>query len=566
MNKQTILCGLTLLLLAGCAKQEVIEKPKKVFVAKQSNIQKDNTTEVLIDKEIKKEDIQSYYQHGDHWHVITKDGKEHITYTNPEQLEAGKVIDTVQVVQQAKLANEAVVAIKKHGNHWHVYTSTGKEYLTYSDPSALYPNIRVEEYVGSHANTDTATLEKSNEKEVATTSTVSPTVTKELKILPVLGKPEVNRHDIVRILQHGDHYHLYDSNGNEGLTYEDPRTHYPQATFGEYQGSHQDAVSTEIQWPSGITKIISHKDHWHLYKGDTEVAIVQVNPRNQYPEAEWIEEASESETIGVDTEELFTYDEIEAKKIPSLLPLLSNNLKAMTHFGSIHSTIPVFGSNGQTEDVFYWLHNDHYHAISIKQLIQKAKAGEFQEHSARDVVAVLKYKILHPNESLEVEITVDADEVKEFLMQYYGITDRRDVMRLYDSMEVYKNGETISIHLSQFEKVDGQIRAKVTLPAFQTTSPSESTNGNDDQVTNEIPGNESQSDTTLDTTDKQDKEQENLRKIADYLQISEDDAFDVIYDIIDDVNQFSIADLIVNDDGTVTLGDKNYPLVLPEEE
>ena len=61
-------------------------------------------------------------------------------------------MDLVSVVSKNVLSGMDVVSIKKHGDHWHVYTRDGNEYLTYEDPSAQFPNIRVGVYHGSHGS------------------------------------------------------------------------------------------------------------------------------------------------------------------------------------------------------------------------------------------------------------------------------------------------------------------------------------------------------------------------------------------------------------------------------
>lgn len=50
-----------------------------------------------------------------------------------------------------------------------------------------------------------------------------------------------NKNDIVRILHHEGHWHIYDSNNNEGIVYSNPKHLYPKASYGEYQGKHGDA-------------------------------------------------------------------------------------------------------------------------------------------------------------------------------------------------------------------------------------------------------------------------------------------------------------------------------------
>ena len=94
---------------------------KTSYIAKKSTIKKDKTTEVLVDAEIKKEDIVKVVKHGDHWHVFTKDGREKITYTDPSQIQDTGKFEMVSVVGKNQLKNKNVVAIKKHGDHSHDY-------------------------------------------------------------------------------------------------------------------------------------------------------------------------------------------------------------------------------------------------------------------------------------------------------------------------------------------------------------------------------------------------------------------------------------------------------------
>ena len=62
----------------------------------------------------------------------------------------GNSLSLVSVVSRNKLRGLNVRSILKHGDHWHVYTADGREYLTYEDPSSMFPNITVGTYVGSH--------------------------------------------------------------------------------------------------------------------------------------------------------------------------------------------------------------------------------------------------------------------------------------------------------------------------------------------------------------------------------------------------------------------------------
>lgn len=560
ITKMNLILVCSAVLLASCTKKKEETKQSTSknfeFVEKETKYKKDETTEVLIDAEIKKDDIVRSYKHGDHWHVFTKDGKEHITYTDPSKLGNGNSLSLVSVVSRNKLRGLNVTSILKHGDHWHVYTADGREYLTYEDPSSMFPNITVGTYVGSHnshrnrrnsnnyshANIieekkdrvvkilrhgdhwhiytasgkeyisytdptskypdaevgeyqgnhgdsqDNTEKEKPSEKpNVSSASEKLYEARKNLNIINVLGKDPVNRYDIVKILKHGDHYHIYDSKGNEGITYTDPRSLYPDAEFGEYKGSHGDENKKPFEWPKGVTKIVDHGDHWHLYVGDKEVGVVHENPRSRYPNAEYIKEGSDHSDIGVDEKELFTYESVKAEIKDKVIPYLDSNLRAMRHYGDLDTTLPVYGSNGVKKGIFYWLHGGHYHAITIKQIIQNAKAGQYGDCTAREIVAALKYIIQNPDKEIESKVTVDREEVVKYLMKVYNLKDRMDVNIIGDVAYVYINDETLTFSLADFEKVNGEIRYKKKLPEAPKKAVTDDEDFEDEEDDNYIP-------------------------------------------------------------------------------
>lgn len=562
INRMNLILVCSAILLTSCSKkQEEKEKSSTKnfeFVEKETNYKKDETTEVLIDAEIKKSDIVRSYKHGDHWHVFTKDGKEHITYTDPSKLGDGNSLSLVSVVSKSKLRGLNVTSILKHGDHWHVYTADGNEYLTYENPSSMFPNITVGNYVGSHSSnrnrgssnnySHANIIEEKKDRVVKilrhgdhwhiytesgkeyisytdptskypnvevgeykgnhgdsqdNTENEKPNVPsasgnllearKNLNIINVLGKNAVDRYDIVKILKHGDHYHIYDSKGNEGITYTNPKSLYPEAEFGEYQGNHGDGNEKPFEWPKGVTRIVDHGDHWHLYVGDKEVAVVHENPRSHYPNAEYIKEGSDHSDIGVDENELFTYESVKAEIKDKVIPYLDSNLRAMRYYGDLNTTLPVYGSNGVTKGIFYWLHGNHYHAITIKQIIQNAKAGQYGECTAREIVSALKYIIQNPNAEIKSKITVDREEVVKYLMKVYNLEDKLDVNVIGDIAYVYINGETLTFSLADFEKVNGKIRYKKKLPEAPKKAKKDNENSdveNEDNNKNTIPKSE----------------------------------------------------------------------------
>lgn len=102
--------------------------------------EKDNkiVLQELVEKtleNLKENDIISYEKHGDHWHVKTKDG-EFITYEDPSKLKSSKDIKekAVQTISRKELNNLSIKTYYKHGDHWHIVTTDGREYVSYENP------------------------------------------------------------------------------------------------------------------------------------------------------------------------------------------------------------------------------------------------------------------------------------------------------------------------------------------------------------------------------------------------------------------------------------------------
>lgn len=630
------------------------------YEAKKTNIKKDKTTEVLVDAQVKKEDIVKVVKHGDHWHVFTKDGREKITYTDPNQMKDTSNFEMVSVVGKNQLKNKNVVAIKKHGDHYHVYLADGSEYLTYENPQALFPNIKIGTYVGSHGSHKASStkaqrqiqnnkvkekLEKDNERvikilkhgdhyhiytskgnefvtyedprslypnasfgiyqgshgdrknmiakilkedreksrknlrrneekaddllikdnklikvenekkthnvvkilkhgdhyhiytadgseyisytdpsnlypdipigtyvgshgnkkaekkvngkedQVSDTYPTNSTENRKsriesLEITNILGKDKVDRYDIVKILKHGDHYHIYDSKGREGVTYENPQDIYPKANFGLYEGSHnhQGPDKKDIIWPEGITKIIDHGDHWHLYKGDKEVGVVTENPKSHYPNAEYINEAKDYSHVDVNDSDLFTYDSVEAKRVAGIERVFDDRFKKMEKYGQISDGKPAFGPGGQYKggQVFYWLHGDHYHYLSIKDLVKMEKAGELGNFTAKDIVATLKYKMENSDEEIGKEYDdVDSEFLRGHIMELLKKTyPEADVQNIALNFKVYGSSD-LTFHISDFEEVDGKlVYKKGKLPEMKKEEKLSEENSGEDKKEN----------------------------------------------------------------------------------
>lgn len=614
-------------ILSACGNNQGANKATKninhSFVTKKTTYQKDKTTKVLVDSDsFKKSDIVKIIKHGDHWHVFTADGKEHITYTDPNKMSDSTSLELVNVVTLAQLKNKKVVAIKIHGNHWHVFTADGNEYLTYQNPSSMFPHIKVTKYTGHHGSRGTASITKAlakdrvvkilqhgdhfhiytasgkefisysdprgmyphavfgqyvgthgqhatqkvtSKQQLHLVSVLGKKVADKnrivkilqhgdhyhvydaegnesitysdpralypdavfgqyvgthadhhsendehsthiennepsthiedkhddnkdaianLKIVPVLGqKGKIDRYDIIKILQHEDHYHIYDSQGNEGITYTNPRALYPNAKFGQYVGTHsQHNTNVEIDWPEGIDKIVDHGDHWHLYKNGQEITVVHENPKSHYPNAEYIDERPKDySNITVENNEIFTYDEVKPEVKDGLREFLKKKdmrgIVDMEGFGDLtNETRPVYGSetdeNGQPikKDIFYFCHNgDHYHALTIKQIIQAAKAGEYGSFTALDIVAAMKWSIENKEKLVTFTVSKNIDAVKNYLKQYYHIDDENDISSVGNQIGIYgikADGNPVYFNVDDdFTVENGQIKSIKPLPA-----------------------------------------------------------------------------------------------------
>ena len=401
-----------------------------------------------------------------------------------------------------------------------------------------------------------------------------------------MGQGKINRFDIVKILVHQDHYHIYDSNNREAITYTNPRNLFPNAYFGEYGNkSHTQAsqnnnsqvkpkenkkpqaspeikpneskkpqvtpeikpdenkkaqvkpeikdnenkkpqtnpeikpndnkkpqVNPEIKpdenkkpqvnpddnniadvkpeqdkkddekWPSGITKIIDHKDHWHLYRGNEEVGVVKENPKDIYPNAEYIVEKSESDNIAVADDEIFNYQDVRAELIKGVIPYLEGDLSKFTNYGNLSQEDAVYGSNGVRENIFYWFHQNHYHAKTIKQIIQMEKDNKFGKYTAKDVVKTIKYKIENPKTQLEYKPEVKIEDVKEFLKNHYQV-ESYDILNIGDSLvQVFIKDETLNFYLRDFEMKDGKLSYKKQLPVVEDKKEENEENIKEDEI------------------------------------------------------------------------------------
>lgn len=70
--------------------------------------------------------------------------------------------------------------------------------------------------------------------------------------------------------------------------------------------------------------IIDHGDHWHLYRGNVEVMVVNQDPSGHYPQAEVIKRAGENlNNIKIEEKEKFNYEQVQAKLNHDIIKYLS---------------------------------------------------------------------------------------------------------------------------------------------------------------------------------------------------------------------------------------------------
>lgn len=133
-------------------------------------------------KEATGDDINSrivgVYKHGDHWHVKLDDGSEYITHDDPTQIVPNvkvekyqgshdgeeknidltkkdekkqapkKGLNLMRYYKIEELKDKGIVKASVHGDHWHLYDQSGKEYVTHEDPRGKLEGVKIEEYTG----------------------------------------------------------------------------------------------------------------------------------------------------------------------------------------------------------------------------------------------------------------------------------------------------------------------------------------------------------------------------------------------------------------------------------
>ena len=136
------------------------------------------------------------------------------------------------------------------------------------------------------------------------------------------------------------------------------------------------------------------------------------------------------------------------------------------------------------EGLFIIPHHDHYHNISVQQIIGNDSDREYflKGHSAEDVLKTAKYLAENPDarpkgkdgwgdsageESAEVDELADEKKM-DYLAEKYGV-DRNDLsqfQRIINTVTITKDGESIDINLSDLKVEGDKVTPLVELPEF----------------------------------------------------------------------------------------------------
>ena len=172
------------------------------------------------------------------------------------------------------------------------------------------------------------------------------------------------------------------------------------------------------------------------------------------------------------------------------------------------------------EGLFIIPHHDHYHNISVQQIIGNDSDREYflKGHSAEDVLKTAKYLAENPDARPKgkdgwgdsageepAEVDELADEKKmDYLAEKYGV-DRNDLsqfQRIINTVTITKDGESIDINLSDLKVEGDKVTPLVELPEFgqkQGEKPADSADNKEqekpaDEESKEKPGKEESTD------------------------------------------------------------------------
>lgn len=207
-----------------------VEYKERLYVLdeNQYNQLKEEDNKILLTNDNKiienfdESEIEKYMKFSSFYQVLLKNGETIQMFDKPN----------VDFEPEVSADSENIEGVYKHGDHYHVKLKDGTEYISHEDPTALGVDIEVEEYEGEHGNHEVHSDE--NHEESENSDKESKHSDEGLSFIPVMTIENLKDKDIVSIKLHDDHWHLEDSEGNEYLTYDDPRETFPEIEANEY--------------------------------------------------------------------------------------------------------------------------------------------------------------------------------------------------------------------------------------------------------------------------------------------------------------------------------------------
>lgn len=405
---------------------------------------------------LKNINISQVKVHGDHYHVYDNNGNEYITYDSAVRKLVDKVTDyegnhgetsndsnkpanpndskpsvennkkdETQSSKPTSKKKSEVKSINQKNGKWEIELQNGEKIIV---EKLIYENgkINLENLTNPNNSSNLENLSGSGSLTKKDNSNIDKP--KKEYIDPLTGEK------VVKVLKHGDHYHIYYENGEENVMFEDPRTIWPGIEIGEYQGSHSD----------------NHK-----------------NPEKK-PKKEPEKDIDKKPIPDNKKENKLTYDKVIAKLA------VKDYETAMSYGGMIYTT-----GFDKEKNEFIVPHHDHYHNITIDRIIDLASKGAFGRYSAEEVIATMKYFVENPDkrpkkagwgDSANGETEEENEEHDELKLNYiakkYGVNryNMSQFFRIGNTVNIYLEDETIQINLSDLSIKNGKVEEDIKLP------------------------------------------------------------------------------------------------------
>ncbi|MFM1515318.1 hypothetical protein [Helcococcus ovis] len=120
-----------------------------VFAGCQANKPKETIKETVTEKHDHKDDKKDDHKHDhkdDKKHDHKDDKKDDHKHDHKDDKKHDNKHDHKDMPTELK--EEDIKSIEKHGDHYHIKTKDGSEFITHEDLTSMFPNIKVKEYKG----------------------------------------------------------------------------------------------------------------------------------------------------------------------------------------------------------------------------------------------------------------------------------------------------------------------------------------------------------------------------------------------------------------------------------